>query len=99
MNLGEKILTLAKSYNTRLGLDRRDDTWPERFYIEPLPEGPTKGQQLSREEMDTVLDEYYTLRKWDKKTGWPTKQRLAELELTEVAQNLAKMNKLPPKQI
>jgi aldehyde:ferredoxin oxidoreductase len=99
MNLGEKILTLAKSYNTRLGLDRRDDTWPDRFYTEPLPEGPTKVKQLSREEMDKVLDEYYALRKWDKKTGWPTEQRLTELELTEVAQNLAKMNKLPPKQI
>jgi aldehyde:ferredoxin oxidoreductase len=30
-----------------------------------------------------MLDEYYRLRGWDLKTGWPTQDKLAELSLGE----------------
>jgi len=89
MKLGEKIFALLKAYTIREGLSRKDDAWPDRFYEEPLPEGPTKGTKLSREEMDRLLDEYYELRGYDKRTGLPTKERLIELNLGDIARDLA----------
>ncbi len=90
MKLGEKIFTLLKIYNVRQGLDRKDDTWPERFFTEPLPEGPTQGSVLSKEKIEQLLDEYYMLRGWDVKTGLPTKEKLTELGLNDILADLIK---------
>jgi len=30
------------------------------------------------------MDEYYRLRGWDPATGWPTKEKLAELDMLDV---------------
>jgi aldehyde:ferredoxin oxidoreductase len=35
-----------------------------------------------------MLDEYYQLRGWDPETGWPTKEKLAELSLGEESKAL-----------
>ncbi len=90
MNFGEKIFTLLKAYNVRHGLTRKDDTWPDRFYTEPLPEGPAKGAVFSRETINRVLDEYYELRGWDKESSFPTKEKLVELGLVDIANDLLK---------
>ncbi|MBI4332291.1 MAG: hypothetical protein HY673_13525 [Chloroflexi bacterium] len=81
MKSGEQIFTLFKAYSVRQGLTRKDDRWPERFYTEPLPEGPAKGALLSRERIERLLDEYYDLRGWDRVSGVPTRQELARLGL------------------
>jgi len=94
MKLGEKVFTLFKSYTIRQGLNRKDDTWPDRFFNEPLPEGPAKGAVLSRDTISQLLDEYYELRGWDKESGIPTKQKLIELGLRDIAEDLIKHAKL-----
>jgi len=53
-----------------------------------LPEGPAKGTVLSKDTIEQVLDEYYELRGWDKRTGLPTKEKLIELGLYNVAEHL-----------
>jgi aldehyde:ferredoxin oxidoreductase len=85
MKFGEKIFTLLKVYAVRQGLTRKDDTWPDRFYEEPLPEGPAKGTVLSRDEIERLLDEYYELRGWDKGLGIPTREKLVEVGLHDIA--------------
>jgi len=55
---------------------------PERFFTEPIPEGPDKGAVLSRKEVEDTLDEYYELRGWDKATGLPTLKKLNDRFLT-----------------
>ena len=95
MKFGEKIFTMLKAYGVRQGLTRKDDNWPNRFYEEPLPEGPTKGAVLSRDTIEWLLDEYYELRGWDKRTGLPTREKLIELGLTDVANELMELGKLP----
>ena len=37
--------------------------------------------QLDRTQFMPVMDEYYALRGWDVETGWPTRERLASLDL------------------
>ena len=48
--------------NRLFGVQREDDTLPERFVNEPLPEGPTKGSTVDIERM---VDEYYRLHEWE----------------------------------
>ena len=55
---------------------------------EPIPGGIPKGQRLSQEELDTMLDEYYAARGWDIQTGRPKKEKLEELGLGYVADQL-----------
>ncbi|MFC2066095.1 aldehyde ferredoxin oxidoreductase family protein [Chloroflexota bacterium] len=95
MKSGERIANLQRAYDVRGGITRKDDNWPARFYNEPLPEGPSKGAVLSKEAVDKAIDAYYELRGWDKKSGVPTREKLAELGLEDVAGDLKKLGKLP----
>jgi aldehyde:ferredoxin oxidoreductase len=56
---------------------------------EPLKGGASKGQLISKEDLKGMLDEYYEARGWDVNTGVPTKAKLQELGLDNVAKDLA----------
>jgi len=88
----ERTVNLTRAYNIRLGLARKDDTLPERFLKEPAPDGPCKGQVV---EQEIMLDEYYTKRGWDIRTGLIPKKKLEELGLKDVASELKRSGKLP----
>jgi aldehyde:ferredoxin oxidoreductase len=88
MTSGERIFHVLKAYSVRDGRDRKDDLWPDRFFTEPLPEGPAKGAVLSRDFVEKILDEYYDLRGWDKETGLPSKDKLIKLGLSDIAESL-----------
>jgi aldehyde:ferredoxin oxidoreductase len=82
--IGERIVNLARAFNVREGIARKDDCWPERFYTEPLPEGGSKAQVIDKAEFDKMLDEYYELRGWDK-NGKPSKEELQKLGLENIS--------------
>jgi aldehyde:ferredoxin oxidoreductase len=77
LKIGERIWNLQKLYNIKRGFGRKDDSLPARLLNEPLKEGAPTGQVWRGEEM---LDEYYTLRGWDKE-GTPAPAKLKELGL------------------
>ncbi|MHB0885548.1 MAG: aldehyde ferredoxin oxidoreductase family protein [Bacillota bacterium] len=82
----ERTVNLERLFNAREGLTRADDRLPDRFTQEPLPagSGPSAGSVV---ELEPMLDEYYTARGWDLKTGLPTPAKLGELGLqTEAGQ-------------
>jgi aldehyde:ferredoxin oxidoreductase len=83
--VGERLNNLAKAFNMREGFTRADDTFPERLMSEPLKEGGSKGQLISKEDLKKMLDEYYTDRGWDTETGVPTRAKLTDLGLGYVA--------------
>ncbi len=85
--IGERQVTLKRAFNVREGIRRKDDTLPERFLKEPMPEGPGRGQVVN---LDVMLDEYYELRGWNKETGIPTKEKLKELGLNFVINDFEK---------
>lgn len=78
---GERMNNLCRCFNAREGLTRKDDYLPPRFTEDPLPDGPSKGQRLTIEQLEDMLDNYYDLRGWDKRTGNPTEAKLKELGL------------------
>jgi aldehyde:ferredoxin oxidoreductase len=91
--IGERIYNLQRCFNVREGISRKDDTQPKRILIESgtkRAKGHTAGPL-----QDSMLDEYYELRQWDKKTGWPTRTKLEALNLKDVAQTLDRIGRLP----
>ena len=84
----ERIWNMMRAFMVREGFRRKDDKLPRRFMEEPIPRGPSKGMMISRENLDTMLDEYYTFRGWDLKTGIPTPERLVSLGLEDVAADM-----------
>ena len=87
--VGERMTNLARAWNMRAGFTRADDTLPDRLLMEPLKTGASKGHRISPEDRDFMLDEYYSLRGWDRK-GVPTAERLKALGLEAVAADLAR---------
>ncbi len=85
--VGERVNNLAKVFNTLAGLTRADDDLPERLKTEPIPEGPARGQLISQNDLDRMLDEYYEARGWDP-DGVPTRAKLEELGLGKAADRL-----------
>ncbi len=77
LTAAERIINLERLYNIRLGLSRKDDTLPERFLREPLPDGHAKGSTV---DLESMLDDYYALMGWDL-DGIPTREKLLELGL------------------
>jgi len=88
LTIGERIWNLERCIAVREGIRRKDDVLPERFYSEPLPSGIAKGVVVNRNRFEEVLDKYYEERGWNKKTGIPTKRKLNELNLEDIARDL-----------
>jgi len=82
MLIGERIFNIERLFNLREGIGKEQDTLPERFLKEPLPEGPAKGQVV---ELDKMLPEYYEIRQWDWETGIPKIEKLKELDILDEA--------------
>ena len=81
---GERINNVARLFNVREGLSRKDDTLPYKVMHHPVPdEGPSKGAYVSQEELDLLLDDYYEVRGWTK-DGIPTIEKLKELEMDDL---------------
>jgi len=77
---GERIYNLERLINVKRGRNRKNDTLPYRVMHEPIPDGPAAGRYCPQEDLDAMLDRYYTLRGWDQ-NGIPTNGKLVELGL------------------
>lgn len=55
-------INLQRKLNQKFGMSQKDDTLPERFLIEPLKRGPTKGSVV---DIDKMIAEYYMLHDWN----------------------------------
>ncbi|MGC8663072.1 MAG: aldehyde ferredoxin oxidoreductase family protein [Thermoplasmata archaeon] len=84
---GERIYNVERAFNVREGFSRKDDYLPRRVMEEPIPKGVSKGSYVKKEELESMLDEYYQTRGWSSE-GIPTKVKLFELELEEIANEI-----------
>jgi aldehyde:ferredoxin oxidoreductase len=81
----ERCYTLERMFNNREGMGRKDDTLPERYFVEPTPLGIDgfKGKVMDREKFEQMLDEYYQAHGWDT-DGVPTPETLEKLGLNKL---------------
>jgi len=88
-------LNLEKAFNLRFtSFDRKDDLPTPRDMKEPLPTGNLAGWKMDEEKYNQMLDDYYELHGWDKKTSYPRRETLVALGLEYVANDLEKIGKL-----
>jgi aldehyde:ferredoxin oxidoreductase len=90
LQIGERITVLERAINLRFGIRKKDDTFPERFFKEPIPEGRAKGEVFDPKEFEKMLDHYYEVRGWDKKQGLILREKLLELGMDDVLEALQK---------
>lgn len=95
MEMGERHVLLGRSFNAREGFTRKDDTLPGRFSQEETRDKPILGMKVDLSHPG-MLDEYYDYRGCDR-NGTPTRERLEEVGLHEIAEDLAALGKLSEK--
>jgi aldehyde:ferredoxin oxidoreductase len=81
--VGERVWNLSRAIMVREGRTRGEDTFHESFFREEAGE-----KALPEEDFERAKTRYYRLRGWDEKTGWPTRKKLEELDLSDVAGDL-----------
>lgn len=79
MQIGERIITLKRLINLKMGFKAKDDTISPHL-LRPL-EGPTEGRVPNLEKQ---LNEYYAFRDWDRKSGRPSVAALNKVGLTDL---------------
>lgn len=87
--MGQKRLNMMRAYNAREGLQRDNDTLPEKMFKKALVGGRSDGVILEREEFESALDMYFEQAGWDVATGVPTRATLESVGLDWVADDLS----------
>jgi aldehyde:ferredoxin oxidoreductase len=85
---GERIYNLTRVCCVREGMGREQDVLPGRLMSDPLPSGPAEGMVIDQETMEVMKDAYYAARGWDTRSGIPSAEKLRELALEPVADDL-----------
>ncbi|MGM0604584.1 MAG: aldehyde ferredoxin oxidoreductase family protein [Halobacteriota archaeon] len=92
LTAGERMYVLSRAFNVREGFGREDDRLPPRF-TEPAINGPTEGESIDEAAYERELDRYYAARGFDT-DGVPLKQRLEQLDLSDVAEDVGVTHEL-----
>lgn len=86
LKTGERISNIRQAFNIREGINMLQFKVPERVLgTPPQKEGPLVGVTLDE---DTMVKEYLEVMDWDTKTARPSKKKLLELGLDDVAKEL-----------
>lgn len=83
---GERIANIRQAFNIREGLNPLDFNVPYRVIGNPpKTEGPTAGVTIDQ---DTLYQDFLAAMDWDSETAKPSKKKLIELGLEDIAQEL-----------
>jgi aldehyde:ferredoxin oxidoreductase len=88
LGVSERVRNLERMFDVRQGLRRKDDSLPKKFFKEPLKSGPYKGEVMDEKKFEEMKDEYYEIRGWDKTSGVPSREKLEQLGLNDVAEEV-----------
>jgi len=89
----ERVVTIERAHWNRDGSARQDDVHVDRYYEEPVVDGPYKGFTLDREQWAWAQSEYYRCHDWDE-NGFISDEKLKELGLEEVIPDMENGRKL-----
>ena len=77
LKLGDRINTLKRLINCKLGITRKDDKLPNH-----LKKVMTSGKTMHvKIDLEDSLKTYYKVNRWDWETGRPSKEKLDELNI------------------
>jgi len=84
LQIGERNYNLARAFTCRETDGPPEDKLPWKI-SQAFKEGKTKGQSIPDDQMADALQVHYKVRGWDEQ-GVPTREKLAELGIPEVAE-------------
>lgn len=92
----ERVFNVMRAIHVRQGRTRSHDESVIPYFTQPAnhPDEPAP-QVIDVQKFKELLDNYYKLHGWDTSTGWPTRAKLEECGLGDVARELAGLGKLP----
>ncbi len=94
LQVGERVATMGRAFNMREGLTAADDTLPKRFFS-GTPRGALKESPLDPNELRMAVNTFYQMSGWDSETGLPTTEKLAELGLDWVEEQISSLRGVP----
>lgn len=78
--LGERIFTLKRLFNIKMGLTAKNDYVP-KILTTPVPDGASAGKAP---DFDKLKEHFYEFRNWDPKSGAPNDKKIKELSLGNI---------------
>ena len=86
LKTGDRIANVRQAFNSREGISISDYNVPGRVSgTPPLQAGPTAGRTVG---FEIIRRDYMAARDWDTATGKPSREKLLELGLDDVAEAL-----------
>lgn len=76
--LAGRIVAAKKLFNIRQGWTPEEDSLPDRFFDEPIGDGPGHGTVLNRDRLHGMIRHYNELRGWSP-VGWLSRETEAEV--------------------
>lgn len=89
----ERVIAIERAHWLREGSARQDDTHIDRYFEEPVVDGPYKGIKIDRKEWEKAQLEYYRLHEWDE-DGFITPEKAKDLGIEEIIEDMAKGKEL-----
>ncbi|MEE9399220.1 MAG: aldehyde ferredoxin oxidoreductase C-terminal domain-containing protein [Dehalococcoidales bacterium] len=83
MKVGKRVINMMRLYNLKVGLTP-DKEIPSFRYRSKSVDGPNTERDV-RPHWEKMLDKYYQLMGWDRKTGMPSPETLKELGIEHLA--------------
>jgi aldehyde:ferredoxin oxidoreductase len=65
MSRSSDIYDLTRLISVRLGISRKDDQAPARWFKDPVQTGTQAGKVVDEKEFKEILETYYRMRNWD----------------------------------
>ncbi len=88
-------LNTEKALNLRFtNFAREDDFPPQREMEEPISTGSRKGFKIDNTKYNKMLDDYYEIHNWEKKSSYPTRDAFNKYGLGYIADDMEKIGKL-----
>lgn len=82
MPYSERILAIKRLFSLKMGYTPSKYEKIPKILITPLPES---GQQGFVPDVEMIYENFYKTLDWDRKTGWPSAAKIAELGLEKYA--------------
>ena len=86
---GLRMQYLERAFGSMMGLTRENDQVSEAYFQRPLPTVKNHRQLgVNKIELEQMKDDYYRLMELDLETGMPTRSKLEQLDMADVAGRL-----------
>ena len=86
-DVGERMMHLERAFNVRNGLTPDDDYNLSPRLLEAPPDGRQAGKPLAPY-INYMIDDFYQLMGWDKRTGKPWRDTLNRIGLSDVSKDI-----------